>query len=724
MSRKIRIKNRWKRINRLFTILIITIVSFTILRETHIFFSTNAHYNEQLLEYKASVIEQEVRNRIDEVYSINEEVEEEFFEKLEDEISRVDHFAMQSVNNLDVTATLAEKRDTYIETIYQYDLSEDDFLFFSFDVDGIAWLLGLDKTPEQSSILSLVDPITGEYIVGEMIDSVMLSSNDDSYYTYYWPKIVGGEAIEKTSYLYYNSDVELIIGTGMYFDDHLQIVKDELVSRIDAYYRESDEYVFIIGYDGSVIQHGNPNFDTEELYKMETNDGKALHSFIVSELEAKESVTFQTMGPDIGDAHVEKFAYVQRIEGWDAYIGQSFDASEITISSVEYMKDTLFSLVITIICMIIIASTLIYILKKLINRNFIDVEEEFIEQNEIIAEFSLKDFLTGLYNRSYFDRAFNKIQKSSITSYSLIQGDANGLKLTNDAYGHHEGDKLLVSIATLLTVVFEGDQIFRWGGDEFVVLSKNGDKEEVKKKLKLFQAESIKDMSSKVNISVSFGYAIATIDEDPYEKLKIAEKMMYERKTLESSSIKRKIIDKILETLYGSYNFEKQHSENVMKNALLVGEKMGLNAVELGKLRLGALMHDIGKIGIPDALISKPGRFTDEEYDEVKKHSEKGFRILSAYPELSEYGYIVLHHHEHFDGSGYPMKLAGEKIPLYSRIITIVDAFDAMIEERVYKQSMTEEDALQELVNCKSTHFDPDIVDIFIEIKRKQQNLK
>ena len=719
MDRKERIRQRWALINKLFIILIVVIVAFTIAREVHIFMYTNTHYEERLIEYRKSELELEISARIDEINSIEMQVESEFKEELKYQIYMMDHFASQNVSTMVGTPTLNEKRELYIDSIYEYDLAEDEYLFFSFDTAGEAWLMGLDKSAEHSSIIGLIDPVTGERFVEDMINVVLDSETNDGFHTYNWPKVLGGDPIEKTSYLYYNEEVDLIIGTGMYLDDYKENVQQELITRIDAYYNDTEEYVYILGFDATIFAHPSPDFTSEFLLSLELTNGAPAHEYIVAELEDKESLWVSYVGPNSDLELVQKTGYIHEIDGWDMYMGKAIFLDDIELITQSYMRDSLFSLVVTVIMMTLIAGALIYYLKRLINHNFNDVQDEFNEQNEKIAAFSLRDSLTGLYNRKYFNRAFMNYHKNDLSQYSLIQGDANGLKLTNDAFGHHEGDKLLQKISLYLEEVFEGDDIFRWGGDEFLILSKVTEKEEIKNKLKRFQEESNAESNTKVSISVSFGYVICDKKTDPYEEMKKAEKMMYDRKTLESTSTKRKIIDSILESLYGSFNFEREHSHNVMTNALLVGTSLGMHKVELSKLRLGALMHDIGKIGIPDGIVNKPGKLTNEEFAEVKKHPEKGYRILSAYPELSEYGYIVLHHHERFDGTGYPRKLKGEEIPLHSRIITVVDAYDAMIEERVYKERMTSEAALKELIRCKGTQFDPDIVDAFVKIKNK-----
>lgn len=720
MERKLRIKNRWIKINRLFIILIAMIIAFTVTREFLTIYTMNNYYESSIYEAKSDDLEQEVSNRIDEIDLIKIELEDDFRQELTNQVLLVDYFASEQVANLDGVPTLEEKRDVYIDSIYQYDLSEDDFLFFSMDTLGMSWLMGLNKSGEHTSIYNLEDPVTGELIVVSMIDVVSESQSTDGFVTYYWPKEIDGAPIMKTSYVYYNEEVDLIIGTGKYLDEYLNDVQNEFIKKIDAYYEDTEDYIFMIGYDGAILEHGSADFTTEDLLEVYTTDGEVLHDYVVSKLENNSSVWVDYIGPNNDLDAVNKRGYFTRIKGWDMYIGQALYTDDVDEMAQQYLKSTRAGLIITILGMTVITSSITLYIKKHIDDNFNDVQDEFKEQKELIAEYSLKDSLTGLYNRKYFDTAFINLKDSNAKQYSIIQGDANGLKITNDAFGHNEGDKLLIFISSTLKMLFPNDAVFRWGGDEFVVLSQIDNETVIKEKLKEFHRLAGVDTQNKVNASVSFGYSISAIDSDPYMEINVAEVMMYERKTLESTSTKRKIIDNILESLYDSISFEEEHSNNVMENALLIGGALGFSSLELSKLRLGALMHDIGKIGIPDSIIQKPGKLTNEEYNEIKQHSEKGFRILSAYPELSEYGYIVLHHHERYDGKGYPRKLKGEDIPLHSRIITVSDAYDAMVQERVYKDKFTMNQAFDELIKNKSTQFDPHIVDVFIKSKKNK----
>lgn len=719
MGRREDIRKRFTWIKRLFITLFFVIITFSILRETHMFYSSVKYFEDELLEYRKSEVISGVSNRQDEIEAIKASLEIDFYDELLDNVQLINYFAQENVNELPEDATLEEKRNIYIDTLYQYDILEDKYLFFSLDLNGESWLMGLDKSVEHNDLTYLQDPVTGSYFVLEMIEILESSETNDGYITYNWPKEVGGEPMEKTSYIFYNEEVDLFIGTGLYIDDYKDDVINELVVRIEDYYEQKSDHFFIVSNDAYIYTHSHEEYSREDILELKDVNGNFLHDQIVSILEESPSLWINFYEENEDGEQVENYSYVERIQDWNMYIGQAIDSSELDVLNEEYIDDAFESLAITVLIQIIMISSLILVIHKYMSMNFKDVETEFSEQSDEIKKASMIDSLTKLHNRKYFDTVLSKIELEEDKDYHIIMGDANGLKLTNDAYGHDFGDILLEAISRLLEEVFDTAYIFRWGGDEFLVLAPLNE-EEVNEHINQFYKKAEESDIGKVTISISFGYAKWMKAEDPFICINSAEKMMYQNKTFESASTKRAIVDNILESLYGSYNFEKLHSNNVMEFSLLIAEQLDLNKLETNRLRLGSLMHDIGKIGIPDNIMTKTSSLTDDEYEEIKQHPEKGFRILSAYPELSEYGYIVLHHHERFDGKGYPKGLKGEEIPLYSRIITIADAYDAMTGERTYKKSMTKIQAIEELEKCAGTQFDPVLVRIFVrKLKEK-----
>jgi putative nucleotidyltransferase with HDIG domain len=166
-------------------------------------------------------------------------------------------------------------------------------------------------------------------------------------------------------------------------------------------------------------------------------------------------------------------------------------------------------------------------------------------------------------------------------------------------------------------------------------------------------------------------------------------------------------------------HYSSFHSRNVSHYAVLIGKALDLKAGQLDELRTAALLHDIGKIGVSDAIICKPGPLDKEEWNIMTKHSELGANIVSHIPELSACTAAIRHHHERFDGNGYPDKLKGKDIPIEARIIAVAEAYDAMVSSRAYRKAMTHEEAIKELKRCSLSQFDPIVVLSFVHALEK-----
>jgi diguanylate cyclase (GGDEF)-like protein len=296
--------------------------------------------------------------------------------------------------------------------------------------------------------------------------------------------------------------------------------------------------------------------------------------------------------------------------------------------------------------------------------------------------------------------------------------DVNGLKIINDAFGHHLGDQLLQKAAnSIRSTCRPGDILARWGGDEFVALLPNTTYEEAEKLV-----EQIRELCSHASIdvvqqvSVSIGWDTKTsMDVDIAETLKNAEDDMYKHKLILSEGLRGKIINTIIKTLYEKNPREEEHSERVGEVAAKIGAAIGFSETETGKLKLIGHLHDIGKIAIEDGILNKAGRLTDREQEEVQRHPDVGYRILSATSEMLDLADCVLSHHERWDGKGYPRGLSGEKIPIEARIIALADSYDAMSSQRPYRKALNEEVILYEIKKNAGLQFDPDIARVFVE---------
>ena len=344
---------------------------------------------------------------------------------------------------------------------------------------------------------------------------------------------------------------------------------------------------------------------------------------------------------------------------------------------------------------------------------------ELKEKEKKITYLSYHDQLTGLYNRRFFEEELLRLDTSRNLPLTIAMGDVNGLKLVNDSFGHKMGDQLLICVAEILKKACRKDDIIaRVGGDEFSIIFPKTDEADtdmiIQRINKLISQEKI----GPLDFSIAFSSETKNDDESIDSIIKIAEDRMYRKKLTDSSSLRNRTIRLIMNTLFEKNNRELKHSERVSSLCADIATAMGFEKDEINHIRSAGLMHDIGKIGIDEKVLNSETKLSDDEWKEVKKHSEIGFRILSSAPDFSDIAQDVFSHHERWDGSGYPRGIKGESISVYARVITIADAFDAMISERPYRsgnKAMSIEDAINEIKKNAGSQFDPTIAKIFVE---------
>ena len=326
------------------------------------------------------------------------------------------------------------------------------------------------------------------------------------------------------------------------------------------------------------------------------------------------------------------------------------------------------------------------------------------------------DELTGLYNRLYFERYMEKVRKESNLPIGIMMVDINGLKIINDAFGNKTGDQLLLMVSNKLKeVCVQGEIIARMGGDEFYILVEKSDWKKMEDLSKSIMRTCNHIKVHEVSISVCVGYGQLSDMNESYTKiLKEAENYLNKRKLTELPSVQSKAIYTIMHMLHEKNKREEQHSKRVSELSYLFGKALSLSVREVNELKTIGLLHDIGKIAIDEKILNKEGKLTQGEYEEIQKHPEIGYRILSTVNELSEIADYVLAHHESYDGTGYPKGLKGDEIPYLSRIITVIDAFDAMTSDRPYRKAMSDQAAYAELERFSGIQFDPDIVRLFM----------
>lgn len=335
-----------------------------------------------------------------------------------------------------------------------------------------------------------------------------------------------------------------------------------------------------------------------------------------------------------------------------------------------------------------------------------------------IKYLSFHDYLTGIYNRAFFEEELVRLDTERQLPLTIVIGDVNGLKIINDVFGHERGDELLIRIARILKESFRSEDIVaRWGGDEFTVILPKLDTEETLKIISRVNGRFKKESTKTLPLSVAFGLSTKThFSQKTAEVIKTAENNMYGQKISEQKSIQSTIITSIGKALKEKDYETERHIERMKDLGVKLGKDLKLPEETLDDIALLATLHDIGKISIADSIIFKAADLSRKEWKVIKRHPEIGYRIAESSAELAPIAKGILHHHEWWNGKGYPKGLSGEHIPLIARLIAIVDAFDAMTNDRPYRKALTIEEAIAEIKRCSGTQFDPELVKKFIKI--------
>jgi len=329
------------------------------------------------------------------------------------------------------------------------------------------------------------------------------------------------------------------------------------------------------------------------------------------------------------------------------------------------------------------------------------------------------DNLTGLYNRTFFNEELKRINVKRHLPLSVIIGDLNGLKLANDAFGHHEGDRLLKIMSSILKKSCRSkDIISRWGGDEFAILLPDTNQIIARDVVKRIHNMCKNDNTTLVPPSIALGYASKTSeDQDIDDVLKAAEGRMYRKKLIESKKNKSYMLSTLEEKLLTIES--KEHLKNIKKYGIELGRSLNFTEEQLSKLKLLARYHDIGKVAIPITILHKSSPLSSEEQKTLKRHSEIGYRIARASDKLSSIAEEILYIHESWNGSGYPHGLRNNEIPILSRIISILDAYDLMTNQIINKERISITAVFNKLKGDAGIKYDPDLITQFVKIMNK-----
>ena len=408
------------------------------------------------------------------------------------------------------------------------------------------------------------------------------------------------------------------------------------------------------------------------------------------------------------------------------------------------------------------------------------MEEERERLHAEMAERAITDSLTGLYNHAHFyQRLAEEVDRSRRYKrrFAVVMMDVDAFKQYNDSRGHQAGDDALRLIADSIRAGIRGsDLAFRYGGDEFATILLNADSaraQAVVNRINRRIAAGLKEMDPEAAawLGVSAGVASFPADATTVDELvQMSDTALYDAKHLawarslteeeqaiESPDYPHKLVHEtqagMLTTAAGSLatvlqdlgvseiaaaldlraiaalgaaselkdRYMRGHQERASLWAAALAEDMGLPSEQVRDIRIAGLLHDIGNVSVNAGILNKPGRLTEEEFAKVKQHAPAGAKIMLSEAEaLQRLAAIVRHHHEHFDGTGYPDGIAGEHIPLEARIMSVIDVFDAMTHERSYRKALSREEAIAELERGAGTQFDPEVVKAFLALLKRR----
>lgn len=349
---------------------------------------------------------------------------------------------------------------------------------------------------------------------------------------------------------------------------------------------------------------------------------------------------------------------------------------------------------------------------------FRDVTRRRIRQQQI--EFlSFHDSLTGLYNRRFFEEELERLDTKRNWPISIIMCDINGLKLTNDVFGHAAGDELLKGFAAILNKVCRSDDILaRWGGDEFVLLLPNTSCAEAETIISRIKKAYASQQFTAMRGSTSLGAACKATEEDGDMKqiLALAEERMYLNKAVERDSVQQDIIGTIVNRLHNAGSREREHAETVSALCERLSKRLGLPQKEVRRARDAGYLHDIGKVVLDPKLLNKNYVMSEEDWAEIKKHPIVGYRILNTFDETIDLAEPVLAHQEHWDGSGYPKGLKGEEVPLLARIIALAEGYERLIHDSDNREAYSKEQAISHIRSLSGSQYEPALVDEFVQM--------
>ena len=388
-----------------------------------------------------------------------------------------------------------------------------------------------------------------------------------------------------------------------------------------------------------------------------------------------------------------------------------------------------------------VVQVILVVIQRRIRSQYDRIETLWRERRDEVQEIAGRDELTALQNRRFFyERMHEELETARRLKkpLAILMLDVDDLKLINDEFGHQVGDQVLRSFGRVLNrEVGEKNVTARIGGDEFAVILPNADRKEADKIAwriwdELAKTPVIETANASIFLGVSVGTGGYPWGGDTLEEIiHWADAKLYANK-LERKGFKhanrngkdeKRLVAAVVDVLSSALDIRDKmthrHARRVARMSAFLAREMQLNDDQVLQIEYAAALHDIGKIGVTDGILFKDAALEEHEWTEMKRHSELGFKILNGVDFLSESAEIVYSHHEHFDGGGYPRGLHGNEIALGARVFAVVDAYDAMTSRRPYREAISQEDALEEIMRHSGTQFDPVTVEAFMRMVRR-----
>ena len=371
------------------------------------------------------------------------------------------------------------------------------------------------------------------------------------------------------------------------------------------------------------------------------------------------------------------------------------------------------------------------------------------------AERANRDGVTKLFNHRAVQEQLNAtlaLSRRLNAPFSIVMMDLNNFKFFNDTYGHPVGDDVLRAVAgALRDASRESDVLGRYGGDEFIMLlpgtSAQGALEacaRIKTALDERHLEPVP--GTKLPISISFGWSSFPADgENVLDLLTAADQHLYnykrgngsrlisqaknadqdEMRRLKSRAVGGSfgVLDALVTAIDNKDHYTRHHSEEVTYLSLLLARELNYDEKLLEAVRISGLLHDVGKIAVPDDVLRHPGKLNREQWEIMQQHPVFGALIVKDVPHLAQVGDGIKYHHEKWDGSGYPEKLTGENIPLMGRLLAMADCYSALTTDRPYRKGWEPEQALEEIARCAGAHFDPHLCAVFLRVMERELKL-